>query len=595
MKHLETDVLIIGGGVVGLTASMLLTRLGLSSRLYTYYKTTSPHPKAHIINQRSMEIFSELGLAQAIYAVSTPADKMRYAGWWTGLRGSHPCAGREIGRVEAWGHGYQDPDYIAASPCPPANYPQMYLEPIIKEHAQAINPGAISFYHELLDFDQDETGVSALIRDRASGEEFNVRARFMIAADGGKTIGPRLGIKMEGKQDFMRMASVHFAADLSELTGGEDMLTRFLINPDIGGSWASGVLLPEGPTRWGNKSEEWVFHTSNPDQSDAPLNSEAVVAWMLKVLGLDRDEIARIIHVSQWYMKGVVAERYSEGRIYLVGDACKVHPPTGGLGLNSGVQDVYNLCWKMALVLRGIAAPALLDSYEAERRPVALANVEAALANAMNHFKIDRAIGLSDENDVAINWDRVSRLWDEDPQNDGLRADVFQAVQAQRIGFRHHNIEFGYVYQNGAIIPDAAPPAEPLDKIRLFQPATRPGHPVPHAWISKSGPMLALASLVQDGHFLVIAGEDGQPWVDAANALAAKTGLPVQAFRLGLDEGDYIDMRGSWLRLRRYRSTGVVIVRPDRYVGFHAETMVDDPVAVLTRVFGTIAGLATVS
>ena len=145
MKHLETDVLIIGGGVVGLTASMLLTRLGLSSRLYTYYKTTSPHPKAHIINQRSMEIFSELGLAQAIYAVSTPADKMRYAGWWTGLRGSHPCAGREIGRVEAWGHGYQDPDYIAASPCPPANYPQMYLEPIIKEHAQAINPDAISF------------------------------------------------------------------------------------------------------------------------------------------------------------------------------------------------------------------------------------------------------------------------------------------------------------------------------------------------------------------------------------------------------------------------------------------------------------------
>ena len=148
---------------------------------------------------------------------------------------------------------------------------------------------------------------------------------------------------------------------------------------------------------------------------------------------------------------------------------------------------------------------------------MALASVEAALANAMNHFKIDRAIGLSDENDNATNWDRIARLWDDDSGNDELRSEVFKAVQAQRIGFRHHNIEFGYVYGNGAIVPDGAPPYEPLDKIRIFQPSSRPGHSVPHAWVSHSGPMVALGSLVENGRFLIIAGEQGQPWVDSAD------------------------------------------------------------------------------
>ena len=121
MNPIETEVLIIGGGVVGMTASMLLTRLGVGNLLYTYYPGTSPHPKSHILNQRSMEIFHELGLADKVYAVSTPADRMRAAGWYAGLRGSHPCAGREIGRVEAWGAGCEDPDYVAASPRRPGN------------------------------------------------------------------------------------------------------------------------------------------------------------------------------------------------------------------------------------------------------------------------------------------------------------------------------------------------------------------------------------------------------------------------------------------------------------------------------------------
>ena len=591
MAEVETDVLIIGGGVVGMSASMILQAMGVDAQLYTYYPGTSPHPKSHILNQRSMEIFDEFGLAEKIYAVSTPAPSMRAAGWYAGLKGSHPCAGREIGRVEAWGAGCEDPDYELASPCRPGNYPQMYLEPIIKDHAEAMSPGRLHFFHEYLDHSQDAEGVTARIRDRATDRVFEVRARYMIAADGGKTVGAQLGIERRGTERIARMVSIHFAADLSGIATGEDVLTRFFINPDVGGSWASGVMIPEGPTRWGKDSEEWVLHLRNPDQGDTPLDTEAALARMRQLLGLGPDEL-RIIHVSEWAILGLVADRYGEGRVFLAGDSCKVHPPTGGLGMNSGVQDVYNLCWKLKLALAGQAGPALLGSYETERRPVAEANVKAALANAANHFKIDAALGLSDDQDPAQNWANMARLWDDDPAHDPLREAVFKAVQVQRLGFRHHNIEFGYVYRDGALIPDGQPPHEPLHDILIYEPSTRPGHPLPHAWISRDGARLSLPTLVAGGHFLVIAGEDGRAWVDAAQAVAAETGLPIRAFTLGLLEGDYLDLRGNWTKLRRTGREGVVVVRPDRYVAFHGDAMPADPGAALRSVFDRITGRA---
>lgn len=259
--------------------------------------------------------------------------------------------------------------------------------------------------------------------------------------------------------------------------------------------------------------------------------------------------------------------------------------------MNSGVQDAYNLCWKLAQVLRGVSSPELLDSYEAERRPVAQANVAAALANAQHHFRIDAALGLSDTNPRSENWSNMARLWDPDPAHEPLREAVFKAVQAQRIGFRHHNIEFGYVYRAGAFVPDGGPLYEPLDAIRIYEPSTRPGHPVPHAWISRNGQKDALGDMVAGGHFVLIAAEEGEAWVQAGRALAARTGLKLRAFTLGLDEGDWLDLRGTWARLRRMDRTGCLIIRPDRYVGFHAPGVTDDPAATLARAFARLAAL----
>jgi len=591
MKRIEVPVLIVGGGVAGLSCSMILAKLGVESRLVTYFPGTSPQPKAHIINQRSMEIFTELGVADAIYKVSTPPHTMKYAGWYAGVGGKSPYHGREIGRVEAWGAAGDDPDYPAASACRPANYPQMYLEPIIKAHAEQMAPGCLHYYQELVDFAQDDEGVTAVVRNRADDELYEVRCRYMLAADGGKTVGPKLGIEMQASGKPMRMSSVHFAADLSPWMGGSDVLTRFLINPDFGGSWASGVLLPEGPTRWGNQSEEWVYHSRYTFSDTEPLDHEKVLARMHEVLGIP-DLKVDVHHVSEWVMGGFLASRYREGRVFLVGDACKKHPPTGGLGLNSAVQDAYNLCWKLALVLRNAAGEALLDSYETERRPVAERNVAVALGNAMQHFLIDAAIGLSDDKSPEENWDCLRRVWDDSPESEPLRVAVANAIAKQRIGFRHHNVEFGYTYAQGAIVDDGSPAAEPIDPILLYQPSTRPGHPVPHAMLSRLGQLTPISSFVEGGSFVLLAGEEGQAWVDAAQTVAATLGVPIRALRVGLYDGDYIDMRGAWARHRGTGPRGAVLVRPDRYVAFRAEDAVDEPERHLKDVLRRILSMS---
>ncbi|GAA5176089.1 FAD-dependent monooxygenase [Pseudonocardia eucalypti] len=584
MRQVETPVLIVGGGGGGLTASMLLSRLGVPSYLVSRYPGTSVLPKAHVLNQRTMEIFTELGVAPAIMERSTPAENMAAAAWYTGVTGPHDGYGRCIGRLEAWGGGYTDPDFIAASPCRTANLPQIRLEPLLKAHAETAPEATIRFHHELVGLAQDEDGVTATVLDRDSGERYAVRASYLIGADGGRTVGGLAGIGMSGPTDLMRMVSTHMTAGLRDYLRDPDVLIRWMINPDFGGSYASGVLVAMGPDQWGPDSEEWVFHlqygADDPDAQDP----DKVLARIRTTLGIP-DFAPTVHHISQWLMEGVLADRFRAGRVFLLGDAAHRHPPTGGLGLNSAVHDAYNLAWKLAAVLAGRAGDGLLDTYEAERRPVDAANVDAAVNGAMNHFSIDQALGLSPEKTPEQNWAEVRPLWEELPNSAARRHAVNQAIGSQTIEFRHHNVEFGYTYDpsvSTAVVDDGAPRPTPLDPVRLYQPGTTPGHPLPHAWVEREGERIPLASLVDGGQFVLLAGEEGHAWVDAAEKIASETGLPLRAGRVGVLGSDYVDVRCAWLKNRGITATGAVLVRPDRYVAFRAMAGVDDPATALT-------------
>jgi 2,4-dichlorophenol 6-monooxygenase len=582
MTDSAVSVLIVGGGGAGLSASMVLSTLGVDSLLVSALPTTSTLPKAHVLGQRTMEIYTEVGVADEIYRLGTPQENLAATGFYAGVRGDHPNAGREIGKLELWGAGYRDPEYIDASPCPTANLPQIRLEPILKARAEQLNPGRVRFNHELVALEQHDTGVRSTIRDKATGAESQVESQYVIAADGGRTINGILGIELQGERNILSMVSVHMSADLSEVLDDDSVLLRAFVNPDLyGGALSGGVMCPMGPDHWGTKSEEWVFHIGyqygDPDAGD----QEKAVSRMKTLLGMP-DLDAEIHAVSVWTMEGVIADRFRDGRVFVVGDAAHKHPPTSGLGLNSAVHDVQNLCWKLAEVLAGRAEDGLLDTYEAERRPVIERNIANSVTCTRNRIAFEATLGVSPENTGEQNWRELDIIWDEShPEHQERLHIVTNGLAAQAVEFRHHGLEYGFSYESAAVVDDGTPAVVPIDAVRLYEPSTKPGHPLPHAMVSRRGRIFPLQNLTHSGKFVLIAGEDGAAWLEAARKIAENTGIPLDAVTVGADDAQLVDVRFAWLRKRQITRQGAVLVRPDRFVGFRATGAVDDPTATL--------------
>ncbi|SFS65562.1 FAD-dependent monooxygenase [Saccharopolyspora flava] len=581
----DVPVLIVGGGGAGLTASILLSLQGVESLLVSAAPTTSTQPKAHVLHQRTMEILRDAGVADAVYERGTPPQNMSYAGWY--LDGTdHPQRGRCLAKVELWGAGGANPAWLAASACRPANLPQMRLEPLLKQRADELAPDGVRFGHEVTAFEQNATGVTTTVRDRATDRTYRVRSKCLLACDGGRMIGPALGIGSEGVDDIARMVSVHLSADLSKSVSDPEVLLRWLWLPETG---VGATLLPVGPDSWGPDSEEWVVHTSPvTGDLDAP-DDESVLAEVRHILGLTEQEMT--VHtVSRWTMGGSVAERFRDGRIFLLGDAAHRFPPTGGYGLNSAVQDAHNLAWKLAAVVHGEADPELLDSYEVERRKVTGRTVGQAVNNIVNHLQAIETVGMGPGSVPEENWTSLHRLWSGRPEDASFRALVRRAIASQSMEFNALNLESGYTYESDAVIPDGTPEPSNPDPIRHYQPGTRPGQPLPHAQLEDAdGRRFPIMDLVRPGRFLLIAGEDDR-WTGAARELVERSELPLDAVSIGHLDGDYQDPRSAWVGHRGVTERGAVLVRPDRFVAWRSRDAAEDPVAELTAVFTRILG-----
>ncbi len=575
----EVPVLIVGGGGAGLTASMLLAGLGIETLLVSSLPTTSRLPKAHVLNMRAMEILQDTGAAEEIERRSTPAGSMAATAFYAGVAGGKGY-GRRIRRVECWGAGGADESWASASPTRQMNLPQIRLEPILRDRAEELSPGKIRFGHELVDLVQDAEGVSAVIRERESAREYNVRAQYVIGADGGRTVPGLVGIDYEGLGVLGRAATIHASADFSQLLGDEDVLLRWVLSPQAG---TGVVMVPMGPERWGTTSEEWVIHLNYQPEDPRAESDEAVERDIRAAIGIG-DHPMEIHMITRWTLEGVLASRFRAGRVLLAGDAAHRHPPTGGLGLTSAIHDVHNLCWKLAAVLAGHADDALLESYEAERRPVDARNVQRSLENAVNHLQITMALELSPDSTEQENWARLQRLWSGRPEDEALRGEVLRLMRASSMEFGELNVEYGYSYESSAVVADGSDAAPSLDDIRLYEPGTRPGSPVPHAWIDdEDGTRRPIKDLIAPGRFLLIAGEDGHAWCAAASELAEAHALPIDTVRIGHIDGELFDPRCGWLRRRGIGADGGVLVRPDRFVAWRSTGASTDPEGALSR------------
>jgi 2,4-dichlorophenol 6-monooxygenase len=582
VQAIEVPVLIVGGGGCGLSASVFLSGHGVGHLLVERHPDTSHVPKAHYLNQRTMEIFRQHGLDQAVAEQAAPLEKFGKVRWQTTLTGDGPLDARVIHEMDAFGGGALRDTYAAAGPVLPAKLPQLRLEPILRRQAEQHNPGRILFGHELISFSDNGDRVVAEVRDTGTGQLTTVAAQYVIAADGGRTVGPAIGVLMQGLPGMAEVTTAYFSADLSPWWHEGTIITWFPnpYRPDL-----FSTLLEMGPT-WGKHCEQWALHfvPGDADRSD----EQAIVSRIREVLGLPGLDLT-LHRVSSWTVEGVLADRYRDGRVLLVGDAVHRQPPTTGLGLNGGIQDVHNLAWKLAAVLTGRAHDSLLDTYEAERRPIGKHNVDWGLSTWFHHRMIgDTAIGLGPHIPPQHRASAFSAYFDPSPAGVAVRARAAEIFATHRAECQAHDLEIGFAYEDGAVIPDGSQPPPRAPMRNVHHPTTRPGHLLPHAWLERDGRRLSTHDLTATAtSFALITGRSGAPWCDAAAQVAEKFSIPITTATIGAG-AEYTDGDGTWQTVRQIADDGAILVRPDNHVAWRSINASDNPADVLANALSRI-------
>jgi 2-polyprenyl-6-methoxyphenol hydroxylase-like FAD-dependent oxidoreductase len=541
-EMLDIPVLISGGGPVGLTASLLLSRHGVRSLLVERHPSTALTPKARGINARTMEVFRQCGIDTAVRDAGLQEGRLGLIVW------TETLAGKEIERRVP---GRATPKNMAATPVKNCLCAQDDLEPVIRRFAEAAEPGTLRFNTELTSFSQKPCGVTCLLTDRITGAETPFTARYLIAAEGAQSrVRRALAVNMTGEEKVYDSVNILFHADLTQWVEHRPAALYFVEQPDLRGTF----LTINGTDRWGFLIHSVKQYGWQPQDFTPEFCAELI----RKAVGVP-DLAVSVLGVSPWEASAIVADQYRVGDVFLAGDAAHEMPPTGGFGLNTGVQDVHNLAWKIAAVLRGKADDRLLDSYHAERQPFGRIITENALANALSMGR-----NLRQSN-----------------------------VLPRREFLNEQGLIFGASYQSMAVVPDGTSPVAVDDPVTDYVPSARPGSRAPHVWLKRGNEQISTIDLFGP-YFVLLAGRDGDAWRRAAQGIATSW-PPLMAFTIGND-GDLADPDGNWHDAYGVATDGAVLVRPDGHVAWRSRTSASNPTQVLRAaldcVFGRMPAIA---
>lgn len=574
MKVVNTDVLVVGAGPAGLTAAAFLARQGVQAITVTKYPGTADSPRAHITNQRTVEVFRDLGIEPQVMAEAMPQDLMGTQVFATSF------AGQELCRKMTWGAGTERrAEYEAASPSMMCNAPQHLLEPIILAAAKKHNSD-IRFGTECVRIEQNAQSVHAVVRERATGNEYAIQAKYAIGCDGARsTVGEQLGFEFEGEMGLGDAYTVWLEADLTRYTRHRSGALFFVCEPgsDI---WVSAWTCVKPWTEWNP-----LFLRHQHDKAD--ISEAAVLQRVRNAIG-DPSVAVKIKKISPWQINHSVAAQYRKGRAFLAGDAAHRHPPSNGLGSNTSIQDAHNLAWKLALVLSGRAGEALLDSYHAERKPVGRQVIDRAIKSIGDMNPWNEAIGFRPSQSVDEAWKNVHELLGDSEIGARRREAVFAGLDAMDWQFNAIGVELGQRYESTAVVSDGTPfPAYARDPELHYHPTTHPGAHLPHVWLEHGTQRISTIDLAGNDGFALLTGIGGQPWLDAASTVGRELGVKIAGHSVGLRQ-PYDDVLGEWTRKREVRDHGCILVRPDGYVAWRSRDGVADAAGALRDVMSRI-------
>jgi putative polyketide hydroxylase len=529
----DVPVLIVGGSLVGLSAALFLRQHGVGVLAVERHAGTAIHSRAGHFHLRTVEILRAAGLEDAVRRTSReqyPPDG--------GINNVESLAGREIANYF--------PNLNAGvdefSPAVRLFINQDALEPIIR--ARAAELGArLRYGTECTALEQDADGVTAVIRDLASGTESTVRARYVVAADGNRSpVRDRLGIGMKGHGQLSHSITIYFRAltDLGPLLSERNQGVHYVTNPLM-----RGFFRLDRSGNAGFLVVNLVGDTSRPEIvaafPDAPwarvaegITEQRATELLRAAIGIPDVDVV-IENIATWRAEANCADRFRAGRVFLAGDAAHVVPPNGGYGGNTGVQDAHNLAWKLALTLAGTAGPGLLDSYEAERRPVGELTVEQAFTRYVT--RVAPYLGTEDTQPLVDDF----------------------------------SMEIGYRYNSPAVVLEPGP--HPLHE-HPRDSKGRPGSRAPHVFLDRDGTRVSTLDLF-GGNFVLLAGPEGAAWREAALAAAGSLGVTVDAYVVG--GPGLSDPDGGFPDAYGISPSGAVLVRPDGFTGWRAAAVASAP------------------
>jgi putative polyketide hydroxylase len=545
------EVVIIGGGPVGLVSAIQLGRAGIKTLLLERRSTFSVHPKAAGTHARTMEIYRQLGLANAIRKNASDYNGAFSIGWTTRLNGIE-IGGLTIGDKQA------DIDLFRRwSPETMAFCSQDIYEPLFADATHSYATIELRLGAEATGISQTPEGVNVEYTSPQHGKR-TVFAQYAIGADGIRSpTRLRLGITEDALPSFGNSVNVVFEADMESLRAGREYGLFWIVNADIQGAFA-----------WRRRGNLWSFNFEAGPGEDPAIYTADRCADIIRLAAGVPDLSLRVISILHWRHDQSVTDRWRAGRVFLAGDAAHRFPPHGGFGMNSGVQDSHNLAWKLVARLRWQAGEGLLDSYEKERKPVAQRNGEQCVLNTKR---------MEETGWLLKNPQALASI--ETPEGEPLRQKIRGAIPKQREQLFSQGQQFGQLYSSEAVIDDGTPVVE--SSVSEYRPTGRPGARAPHHWLlDMQGKEFSTIDLY-DGGFVLLAARDGEAWVSAASQIADTTRIRLSGFLIGSAHCREVPGGTPWNDVVGISASGAALIRPDGYVGARWTSLPKDPRQVL--------------